>query len=103
MEDAFTAAEIVGSDSPIAQAIEAPSPKRKRTRMIRRRPRSSPEERRWHMWDHDFDAMMHGLAQNPAALSMTPEQLVQYAAKTADAMAVEQDKRNPQRFESYRY
>jgi DNA-binding GntR family transcriptional regulator len=87
---------------PIAE--EAPAKlKRKKGRMLRLRHAPSPEERRWRMWDHDFDALMHGLAQNPAALSLTPEQIVHWAAKTADAMNEEQDKRNPRRFENFRY
>ena len=39
----------------------------------------------------------------PAAPAVAPHQVVQFAAGIADAMSVEQDKRNPDRFESNRY
>lgn len=69
----------------------------------RRRLYANPAERRWRMWDHDFDTLMHGLARNPAAMAMAPEAVVDFASKVADAMSVEQDKRNPKRFDSFRY
>ena len=70
-------------------------------RRVRRMRRFNPNERRWRMWDHDFDTMIHGLARNPGVISMKPEQVVKFAAECADAMSATQDARNPKRFESY--
>ena len=103
IEDELIAAHLAKPAAPAVAEEVPPKRKRKKGRMISRRLRRSPEERRWHMWDHDFDAAMHGLVQNPAVVTMTPHQVVQFAAGIADAMSVEQDKRNPDRFESNRY
>jgi hypothetical protein len=67
-----------------------------RVRVYRRRhaPMTS-EERRYRVWSHDFDAVIHGLVRNQAALKLTPAQLVARAAQTANEMQKVQDASRP--------
>lgn len=68
---------------------------KKHYRYRRRHVPRSDEERRYRMWSHDFDTLIHGLARNPAALKLTPAQFVARAAHTAHEMQKLQDVNRP--------
>lgn len=62
---------------------------------IARRGRGSPLERRWRLWNHDVDTLLHEMVKNPAHVSTPPEELIARAEAFADAYHAMQSRRRP--------
>jgi hypothetical protein len=77
---------------------------RKRVRLYRdrhTRMRWTPEIENYRTWSHDFDTVIHGLARNPGAISLSPTEFVQRCADIADAMRTLQDGRRPKDYDRW--
>lgn len=83
---------------------KAKNPKRRpRVRILMRRRFLDlpPEHRRFRLWCHDLDTILHEYLKNPAIIGTAPEEIVKIAARFADAYRAEQEARKPEgmRFE----
>lgn len=70
--------------------------KRGIVRIRHKRSRWSPEERAWHVWNHDIDTFVHNFLQNPVAAGMAPKEIVALAEQFADALHEMQERRRPE-------
>lgn len=98
MEQVATTDAVIKTLAELAQPKAKPKKKRARKRYYRsRRSRfvMKPGEREWRVWSHDFDAAYEALLKNPAALRLTPKQLISRCEKIADAYAEMQTRRCP--------
>lgn len=64
-------------------------------RVKRRRMQFDPKVRRWHLWNHDLDTLLHELVKNPELANVDPKVIVERAAAFADALRELQDRRRP--------
>jgi hypothetical protein len=81
-----------------AKKKKAPAKKRPRIRYRGKRRffvDASPAERRWRVWVHDVDTLLHELVRNPALAEHEPSLLVARAEAFADAYQALQDRRRP--------
>jgi hypothetical protein len=69
--------------------------KRYYVRVSHRRRWGSTEERKWRLWVHDVDTLLHEMVKNPAYYATPPEELIARAEQFADAYHVMQDRRRP--------
>jgi hypothetical protein len=76
-------------------------PRRRYYRTVRVRHRwGSPEERKWLLWVHDVDTLLHEMVKNPAHNETPPDELVARAEAFADAYHAMQDRRRPASLEA---
>jgi hypothetical protein len=73
------------------EALRATRARRKRRRALM----NDPVVRRWNLWNHDLDTMLHELVKNPALATVDPRAIVARAADFADALREMQDQRRP--------
>jgi hypothetical protein len=85
--------------------VKNPKQKKRRTQSAialairqRRRRRFDPEVRRWNLWCHDLDTLLHELVKNPALAEVPAVELVARAEAFADALHNMQDRRRPEGF-----
>lgn len=79
-----------------AKKKKAKKPARRRVRyQYRMRRFRSPEERRWDLWSHDVDTLLHQMVKNPAYHDIEASELVAKAEAFADAYHAMQDRRRP--------
>lgn len=71
------------------------SRKRNYVRIRSRRRWGSPEERKWRLWVHDVDTLLHEMVKNPAHHDASPRDLIDRAEAFADAYHAMQDRRRP--------
>lgn len=71
--------------------------KKAKKRGYRVRPRflQSPIERRWRLWNHDVDTLLHEMVKNPGYINTAPEELIARAEAFADAYHAMQARRRP--------
>jgi hypothetical protein len=67
--------------------------------VIRRRRWGSSEERKWRLWVHDVDTLLHEMVKNPAHHDTAPENLIARAEAFADAYHAMQNRRRPEGLE----
>jgi hypothetical protein len=65
-------------------------------RYVRMRRRwATPEERKWHLWMHDVDTLLHEMVKNQTYQAYPADDLVARAEAFADAYHAMQDRRRP--------
>src|SRR5260370_27956466 len=78
----------------------AAATRKKRRSPARRRYRfgfvSSPEARKWRLWCHDVDTLLHAMVKNPSMQQMTPKKVIALAEAFADEYHAMQDRRRPE-------
>jgi hypothetical protein len=69
--------------------------RRARVRYARRLRFRDPVHRKWNLWRHDLDTLLHQLVRNPALVDVRPHDLIKRAVEFADSYHSILDARRP--------